>query len=68
MTLTTYRFEAEVGEGGRLEVTVPIPVGSRVEVLVLGPEQGEFNDLLAASTSSTEFWDNPADDAEWNNV
>lgn len=68
MTLTTYRFEAEVGADGRLEIVVPMPPGSRVEVLVLGPEHREFDELLAAAGSSTDFWDNPLDDAEWNNA
>jgi hypothetical protein len=68
LTLAAYRFEAEVGAGGRLELTVPVPEGSRVEVFVLGPEVGEFPDLLEAARSSTDFWDNPIDDAEWNDA
>jgi hypothetical protein len=28
----------------------------------------EFDDLTQASTSSTDFWDNAIDDADWNEV
>jgi hypothetical protein len=63
-----YKFEAEVLPGGKVELTTPLPAGSRVEVLVLGPDVDEFADLLDAASSSTDFWDNPTDDAEWNNA
>jgi hypothetical protein len=38
-----------------------------VEVVVLTQED-EFQDLVEAAASSTDFWDNPEDDAEWNNA
>jgi hypothetical protein len=34
-----------------------------VEVLILAPDDDNFDDLLHAASSSTDFWDNPADDA-----
>jgi hypothetical protein len=66
--IKAYKYEIEVQPGGKVEVTTPIPPGSKVEVLVLAPEADEFADLLGAATSSTDFWDNPIDDAEWNHL
>src|SRR5205085_10134443 len=61
-----YKFTAEVGEGGKVELTLPLPQGSRVEGVVLTDPEDEFADLRDAAASSMGFWDNPLDDAEWN--
>ena len=45
-----------------------MPEGTRVEVLVVVPFGDEFTDLVAAAGSSTDFWDNPLDDEDWNNA
>jgi hypothetical protein len=69
MPRNAYKFETEVLPGGRLEITVPVAPGSRVEVLVITPDTVEdFQDLVDAAQSSTDFWNNPVDDAEWNNA
>jgi hypothetical protein len=62
------KYEVEVQEHGRIELQVPFAAGQKVVVLVMEDETGDFNDILAASSSSLEFWDNPIDDAEWNNA
>jgi hypothetical protein len=31
-------------------------------------DANEFSDLVTASSSSLDFWDNSIDDAKWNNV
>jgi hypothetical protein len=63
-----YKFEAEVLPGGKIELTTPLPPGSRVEVLVLTRETDEFQDLRDAAALTMDFWDNPDDDAEWNDA
>ncbi len=63
-----YRFDLEVPPNGRVEVQVPLPPGSHVTVYVVEQQQGEFDDLLAASASSLDFWNNPHDDEDWNNA
>jgi hypothetical protein len=68
MTRTAYTFEADVGPGGKLKVSEPLSEGTRVAVLILAPEEKEFDDLVAASASSTDFWDNPLDDEDWNHA
>lgn len=67
MSLNAYKFTTAVGEGGKLELTLPLSKGVRVEVVVL-TEEDEFADLRQAATSSMDFWDNPSDDAAWNNL
>jgi hypothetical protein len=64
----TWRYELEVPADGRLEVAVPLPAGSHVTVLVVERPIEELDDLVAAATSSTDFWDNPFDDEDWNNA
>jgi len=68
MPQNAYKFEAEIGPGGKLDLRTSIPEGTSVEVLVLAPVKEEFEDLLSAAISSTEFWDNSYDDEDWNNA
>jgi hypothetical protein len=74
MTNTSYvsqpalKYEVEVREQGRVELTVPFAPGERLVVFVI-QELGEpFNDLVAAAQSSLDFWDNPLDDEDWNDA
>jgi hypothetical protein len=62
------KYEVEVTESGHVEIEVPFPPGSRVTIFVVEEGMDSFSDLLAASQSSLDFWDNPYDDADWNNV
>ena len=62
------RYEVEVAAGGRIEVQLPLPAGSHVTVYVVEGSDAEVNELLAAASSSTDFWNNPADDEDWNNA
>lgn len=68
MPFKTYKFQAEVLPGGKVELTTPLPDGSRVEVLVMVQDADETADLLEAASSRTDFWDNPIDDQEWNDA
>ena len=68
MSLQAFKYETETGPAGRIELTVPIPAGTRVEVLVVVSSSADFMDLTAAAGSSTDFWDNPLDDEDWNSA
>jgi len=68
MALDAYKFETETGPSGKVEVTVPVAEGTRVEVLVMVPASDDLQHLVAAAGSSTDFWDNPLDDEDWNNA
>jgi hypothetical protein len=61
------RYDAEVQENGRLELTVPFSPGVHVAVFVV-EQIDDFADLASAAQSSLAFWDNPMDDEDWNNA
>jgi len=62
------KYEAEVKEGGRVEVRVPFAPGVRVIVFVIEEPAETFDDLVAAAQSSLDFWDNRYDDEDWNDA
>lgn len=62
------RFDLEVPPNGHIEMQLPLPAGSHVTVYVVEQQRSELDDLTAASASSTDFWDNPEDDEDWNNA
>jgi len=64
---TALKYDVEVKKDGLVEVTVPFPAGAHVSVFVLEADE-PFADLLFASQSSLEFWDNPLDEEDWNNA
>lgn len=65
---TPFRYDLEVLPNGRIEVQLPLPAGAQVTVYVVEQTVAELDDLLAASSSSTDFWDNPRDDEVWNDA
>ena len=67
VTQTAFKYDIEVKEGGRVELDVPFSAGAHVTVFVIEAED-VFKDLLAASESSLDFWNNRFDDADWNNA
>ena len=60
------RFDLEVKTDGLVEFHVPLPAGAHVTVVVTDESAREAHDLLAAAGSSTDFWENPFDDEDWN--
>lgn len=67
MTQTALKFDVQVEQDGRLELNVPFPAGSRLVVFVIETDEA-FSELLTASESSLDFWNNPWDDEDWNNA
>jgi hypothetical protein len=65
---TALKYEAEVQEGGRIEVTVPFSPGDRVVVFVISQPSDDFCDLVSAAQTALDFWDNPYDDEDWNHA
>ena len=68
MSTNPLKFDTHVLPGGKIEISVPLPPGDRVEVVVIPQDAEELQDLMKAATSSMDFWDNPTDDAEWNDA
>jgi len=67
-SLLPLRFDVQVPPDGHVEVQLPLLAGSQVTLYVVEPSDADFGDLLAASVTSTDFWDNPEDDEDWNNA
>ena len=62
------KFYVKIGEEGRIELPELGKLkGRRAEIIIL-PLEEEVKDLLMASESSLDFWDNPIDDEIWNEV
>ena len=68
MQRTALKYDTQVKDGGRLELEVPLDPGVQVTVFVIESTNGTSHDLLSASQSSLEFWDNPLDDEDWNDA
>ncbi|HKI35723.1 MAG TPA: hypothetical protein VKA46_27960 [Gemmataceae bacterium] len=62
------KYESQVTQDGRIDLPVPLPAGSSVVVFVVPQAEDDFSDLVSASQSSLDFWDNPVDDEDWNNA
>ena len=64
------KFYVKIGEEGRIELPELGKLkGRRAEIIILPLEEKEdIEDLLMASESSLDFWDNPIDDEIWNDV
>lgn len=66
--MQAYRYILNVDEKGKLEaLEVPELSKSRVEVIIV-PLKDDESHLVAASQSSTDFWENETDDQVWNNA
>jgi hypothetical protein len=64
MQQTALKYDTEVKDGGRLELDMPLAPGAHVTGFVIESPNGDSDDLVLASQSSLEFWDNPLDD-DW---
>jgi len=63
------KYHLEVRKNGKLNIPpVPLKNGMKVEIIILPESESEFTDLMQASESSLNFWNNPIDDRIWNNV
>jgi hypothetical protein len=67
MVQTALKYDLEVLEDGRVELCVPFAPGTSITVFVIKEPDNTF-DALSAAQSSLDFWDNPSDDADWNDT
>lgn len=61
-------FASNLPPDSKIELKLPQPAATQVTVLVLENSDTVLDELLAASASSTDFWDNPQDDEAWNDA
>ena len=68
--MEAYKYYSSVMDKREIVIPdVPMPKGTPVEVIILPyKKRDDVLDLLKASESSLDFWDNPIDDKVWNNV
>lgn len=63
------KFCVKIKDGGRIELPeLGRLKGRKAEIIIVPLDEEENGDLLAVSESSFDFWDNPIDDAVWNDV
>ncbi|MCC6124015.1 MAG: hypothetical protein IT426_03565 [Pirellulales bacterium] len=62
---TALKFEVTVQEHGVVEFSIPFSPGAKLAVYVV-EENDAAADLIAASQSTLDFWDNSFDDEDWN--
>ena len=65
---TSFKYKLNVQEGGKVELSVPLPKGTRIAVFVVKESENDFGDFVLAAQSSLDFWDNSIDDETWNNA
>lgn len=68
MVQQAFKLQATVDDQGQVRLPMPLPPGTQVEVVVLAPPDDAFDDLVQAAGFSTDFWDNPLDDEDWNHA
>ena len=62
------KYYTKVKPGGRVELQkVPLKSGTHLEVILI-ETAGEFQELVKASETSTDFWNNSIDDEIWNDA
>ena len=68
--MEAYKYYSNVMDKRKIVISdVPMPKGTSVEVIILPyKKRDDILDLLKASESSLDFWDNSIDDKVWNNV
>ena len=64
---TALKYDLEVTQDGRVELSVPFHAGAHLTIFVIETDDA-FKDLLSAAESSLGFWDNRFDDEDWNNA
>lgn len=62
------RYDLHVPPDGRIEVQLPLPISPHITVYVVENIDDSTGDLLNASNSAIDFWDNPEDDEDWNDA
>ena len=67
--LQALKYHTKVKRGGIIELkNVPLKVGTTLEIIVLESNGDTLTDLVTASQTSLEFWNNEIDDRVWNDA
>ena len=66
--MEAYKYIVDVDKQGQITIpNIPQIKSSKVEIIILPLQNEDYLDLINASESSTEFWNNPTDEV-WNDL
>ncbi len=66
--MEAFKYVADVDENGKIKApNIPQMKSTKVEIIILPVQTDDNFDLLNASESSLDFWDNQVDEV-WNHV
>lgn len=66
--MEAYKYIVNVDKEGQIAIpNIPQIKSSTVEIIILPLQTENYSDLINASESSIEFWNNPVDEV-WNDV
>ena len=66
--MEAYKYIVDVDQRGQITIpNIPKIKSLKVEIIILPLPSEDYSDLINASQSSIEFWDNPTDEV-WNDI
>lgn len=66
--MEAYKYIVDVDKNGLIKIPKIPPIkAEKVEIIILPIHSDDYSDLMNASESSIEFWNN-SDDEVWNDV
>ena len=66
--MEAYKYIVDVDQQGQITIpNIPKIKSLKVEIIILPLPSEDYSDLINASQSSIEFWDNPTDEV-WNDI
>lgn len=66
--MEAYKYIVDVDKQGQIAIpNIPEMRSSKVEIIILPLQTEDYSDLISASESSIEFWNNPTDEV-WNDI
>jgi len=67
--MQAYKYFVNIDQNGIIQdLKIPELKEKKVEIIVFPMDNDNKDDLVSASQSSTEFWNNNKDDEVWNDL
>ncbi len=67
--LQALKYHTKVKQGCKIELkNIPLKTGTKLEVILIEYDGLNTTDLLKASETSLEFWNDKIDDKVWNDA
>lgn len=66
--MEAYKYIVDIDQNGQIKIpNMPKLKSSKAEIIILPLPTEDYADLINASESSIDFWDNPTDEV-WNDI